>query len=196
MALLVAGVDLSAGRRTGVAIVEARRGSPILLEAYTVGVEEAAWLLASLGVRVAAVDSPLSHATHGAWRLVDIVGRRLGLRLLPPGWRGMRRLVDAALRFTRVALEAGVLVVETHPSSVVRVAGCRDGVELTRRCYAAVLDEPRGRDELDAAVAGCVAYCLLYGCYARVEAVDGSIWLVDPRVCRYPPTTGPRDSPG
>ncbi len=193
MPLLVAGVDLSAGGRTGFALVEVGRGGPVLLESYTLGFREAAWLTVSAGIAAAAVDSPLSHATLRAWRLVDLVGRRLGLRLLPPGWRGMRRLVDAALYYTSVALNAGVVVIETHPSSAVRVAGCRDAAELVEKCYGAVLDEPRGRDELDAAVAGCVAYCFVAGCYARVEAVDGSIWLVDPRVCGYPPTPGSRD---
>ena len=194
--LLVAGVDLAAGRRTGVAIVGVINGRPFLLESHILGFEEAAWLLRCYGVRVAAVDAPLSHASIGAWRVIDLAGRRLGLRLLPPGWRGMRRLVEAARVLMRVALDGGVSIIETHPSSVVKVSGCGDARSLLERCYAGMLDEPRGRDEVDAAVAGCVAYCFLYGCYARVEAVDGSIWLVDPRVCRYPPTTSPRDSPG
>ncbi len=179
MPILVAGVDAGVGEgRTGVAVAEYRRGSWLLLEAWTTSMPAALGILESLGVAVVAVDSPLSHATRGAWRGIDLVGRRLGLRLLPPGWRGMRRLVEAA----SLLKNRSWVLLETHPSSVARVAGCSSREELVERCFDAVLAEPRG-DALDAAVAACVARCFLSGCWARVEAVDGSIWLVDPGLC-------------
>ena len=180
MGIVVVGVDPGVGeRRTGVAVAEYRRGSWVLLEAWLCSLREARGAVEALAPAVVAVDSPLSPATRGPWRSVDLLGRRLGLRLLPPGWRGMARLVEETLRHLR----GPWLLVETHPSSVVRVAGCRSAEELVEKCFSAVVADLGERDVADAAVAACVARCLVSGCWARVEAVDGSIWLVDPSLC-------------
>ncbi len=190
---IVIGLDPGArGRSTGAAIAEYRGKGGIILEAYTLTMSEARGLIDSLDPHVLVIDSPLSHPERGPWRSVDLLARRLGLRVLPPGWRGMRRLVDET---TRLLLSIGSqpLVLETHPSSVLRVAGC-GFEELLERLGCTLLDRPSNKHERDAVIAACVGVAFLSGRWARIEARDGSIWLVDPIVCRYPPTTDSRGS--
>ncbi len=181
MTIIVVGVDAGVGEgRTGFALAARTRGAWVLLEAWRTSLENTAGLITALSPLAVAVDSPLAHATTGAWRRVDLLGRRLGLRLLPPGWRGMRRLVEEVRRHI---LPLSPVLLETHPSSAVRVSGCRGSRELLRACFDALLVEPRSRDEEDAAVAACVARLFVEGRVARIEASDGSIWLPEPTLC-------------
>ena len=182
MALVVAGVDPGLGpRRTGIAIVVRSGSKWVLIETRLVSLEEAAGILEALRPHVVAVDSPLSPPPPGSpWRRVDLLGKRLGLRLLPPGWKGMRRMV---MRVVQLLVERGLPVIETHPSSVVRVSGCRSAEVLVALCFDVVLARPASRDEWDAAVSACVARMYAEGRIARIEASDGSIWLVEPGLC-------------
>ncbi len=196
----VVGVDPGVrGRSTGVALVEYGASSSIVWGLYTVSLYEALFLVNSVRPWVLVVDSPLSlPAGAQPWRSVDLLARRLGLRVLPPGWRGMRRLVEGVLGFLS-GVEGDPLVLETHPSSVLRVTGC--GFEkLVERLGCRLVADPSTSHERDAVIAACVGVAFLRGLWARIEARDGSIWLVDPIVCRYPPTPdssdGFADKPG
>ncbi len=181
MTLLVVGIDAGVGEgRTGFAVATRTRSGWVLLESWRTSLENAAGLVRALTPIAVAIDSPLAHATTGAWRRVDLLGRRLGLRLLPPSWRGMRRLVEEV---RRLILPLGLTLLETHPSSAVRISGCRGSRELLRACFDALLAEPRSRDEEDAAIAACVARLFVDGRVARIEASDGSIWLPEPTLC-------------
>ncbi|AEM39719.1 protein of unknown function DUF429 [Pyrolobus fumarii 1A] len=178
--MIILGVDPGLRRGgTGVAVAEYRGGRAMLLDVRATSLVEAAWLAKSLEPHVVVVDSPLS-LPSGPWRRIDLVGKRLGLRLLPPGWRGMRRMVEEVTRLFR----GGWLLLETHPSSVVRVSGCPSGEALVENCFDSILSSWSTRDELDAAIAACVGVAFIAGFWARIEASDGSIWLVDPMVCR------------
>jgi predicted nuclease with RNAse H fold len=128
---------------------------------------------------VIAIDSPLSHAE--TYREVDLVMRRMGYRVLPPGWRSMRMLIDRSLRLKKVFEENNIVVIETHPYSALKSSGCNDYDALLSKLGISV---PRvlSRDEYDALVAAIVAKYYTSDEALKIEARDGIIYLL-PRIC-------------
>ncbi len=133
------------------------------------------------GARIAAIDSPLSHAP--GYRRVDIAMKRAGYPVLPPGWRGMRMLVERSLRLADALRRHGVVVIETHPRSALRSSGCSDPGEAAE---AMGIEAPRltglRRDAVDAVVAALVAYAYASGQARVISDADGEIYLL-PRLC-------------
>ena len=128
---------------------------------------------------VIAIDSPLSHAR--GFREVDLVMKREGYKVLPPGWRSMKMLIERSLRFKQVFEKHNIIVIETHPYSALKSSRCREYDELFDKHG---IKTPRllSRDEYDAIVAALVAKYYVEDRAFRVEARDGIIYLL-PRIC-------------
>jgi len=128
---------------------------------------------------VVAIDSPLSHAE--TYRQLDIELKKRGYRVLPPGWRSMRMLVDRSIRLKNILEENGIVVIETHPYSVLKSSGCGDYEDLFKKTGVSV-DKILTRDEYDAIVAAIVAKHYVMDNVLRIEARDGIIYLL-PKIC-------------
>ena len=128
---------------------------------------------------IIAIDSPLSHAI--TYREVDLVMKRMGYRVLPPGWRSMRLLVERSLRLKRFFEENNIVVIETHPYSALKSSGCE---EYDKLLEVHGIKPPRilSKDEYDAIVSALVAKYYAEGRALKIEARDGIIHLL-PRLC-------------
>lgn len=157
---LVAGIDLAVRRPSALCIAK----PPIVLYISFVRNEYIPLLLSGLGVRVVAIDSPLSKP-KGPWRRVDVLARKAGLKVLPPGWRGMRVLTEEGIRMKEELERKEIEVIETFPRAVKG--------EL-RYVYAYVED----RDLKDSLKACAVAYAYVLGEVKVVKAEDGAIYYI------------------
>ncbi len=174
--VVVCGVDLRgvARRPSGVALL----GEGLLYVGVFHEDAELLELVKAYGPSVAAVDAPLSPAE--GFREVDREMLRRGFRVLPPGWRGMRALVERAARLSRELASLGVTVIETHPRSALAASGCTAGTLL--RMHGVELGRELTRDELDAIISAIVARYYAEGARAEVRGLDGCIYLL-PRLC-------------
>ena len=128
---------------------------------------------------IIAIDSPLSHAN--GFREVDLLMKKKGYPVLPPGWRSMKMLIDRSLRFKSLFEKNNIVVIETHPYSALKSSGCSDYDELLE---VHGIKPPRilSRDEYDAIIAALVAKYYAEGRALKIEARDGRIYLL-PRIC-------------
>lgn len=174
----VAGLDPSGSerRRSGLAILDDNDLIYLNMPRSDSDIVEA---VLSYMPAVIAIDSPLSYAER--YREVDLLMKRLSYRVLPPGWKGMRKLVERSISLKRVFEGRGVAVIETHPRSALKSSGCRDFEELLSK-HGIALNRAASRDEYDALVAALVAKHYVSGSALKVEARDGAIYLL-PRVC-------------
>ncbi|RUM46955.1 MAG: DUF429 domain-containing protein [Hyperthermus sp.] len=186
MPLRLAGIDLSASskHRTGIAVVEGRRGAWRVVhlseEAYSD--HDIKELILGFNPAVTAVDAPLTKPSRGGFRDVEAMVLRLGARLLPLTLKPMVMLAERGVR-VRELLSPYTIVVETHPSSVLRVAGCSIRV-LSGLLGLRNVREPLGRDERDALVAALVAVGFAEGVAVSVGGRDGWFALLRPGICR------------
>ncbi len=179
----LAGLDLAGSEKriTGLAIGDSTGRVLLLREAGED--KEILELLIGHRVTLVALDAPLSHAQ--GYRHVDLEARRRGFKLLPPGWRGMRMLVERALRLGERLEANGVRVIETHPRSALLNAGC--SYDEWRRCLSSYLSlediEVRrlSRDLVDALIALAVAVSYAKGAAEVIKGNDGEIWLLPGR---------------
>ena len=174
--VVVCGVDLRgvARKPSGIALL----GERLLYVGVFHEDEELLDLVRVYRPSVAAVDAPLSLAE--GFREVDREMLRRGFKVLPPGWRSMRVLVERAVRLSRALAELGVAVIETHPRSALAASGCT--AETLLKMHGV---EPRRgltRDELDAVISAIVARYYAEGVRAEVRGADGCIYLL-PRLC-------------
>jgi predicted nuclease with RNAse H fold len=173
----VAGVDLrGSGRKpSGIAILHDK--GLYINRLYSD--EEILRRLLEFNVKIVAVDSPLAHSS--SFRHVDKTMIKLGLRVLPPGWRGMRMLVERGIKLASSLSSLGILVLETHPRSALKTSRCGNLGELASKMG---VPQPSGlsRDEEDALIAAFVSLKFLQGEVIEVEGVDGRIFLLPP-VC-------------
>jgi len=177
--VIVAGLDPSASPRkySGVAVLDDY--TPIHVSRLKSDLEIITTIL-SFKPLVVAIDSPLSHAE--TYREVDLILKRMGFRVLPPGWRGMKLLVERSLKLKKLMEENGVAVIETHPLSAVRSSGCKDHISLLAQ-HGIVFERELSRDEYDAVVSALVARYYVSGSAVKIEASDGVVYLL-PRICR------------
>jgi len=94
-----------------------------------------------------------------------LAARQLHARLLPGGTPPMRALAAIGYSIKHLALEAGTLPLETHPSTAYKVLGI-DRDEATRLL---------GRHAADALVAAATAACYVEGKALIVEAGGGRL---------------------
>jgi predicted nuclease with RNAse H fold len=174
--VVVCGVDLRgvARKPSGVALL----GEGLLYVGVFHWDEELLELVRAYRPSVVAVDAPLSPAE--GFREVDREMLRRGFRVLPPGWRGMRALVERAVRLSRELASLGVTVIETHPRSALAASGCT--AETLLRMHGVEPCRELTRDELDAIISAIVARYYAEGVRAGVSGADGCIYLL-PRLC-------------
>ncbi|UXD22898.1 hypothetical protein IPA_09400 [Ignicoccus pacificus DSM 13166] len=143
--------------------------------------------LSGLGVRIAAIDSPFSLPSEGVWREVDLIGKRIGLKLLPPGWKGMRRLVVETLKLLEELRRRGIVTIETFPS----------GIESDCTFYYIDHKQYPNKDLLDSCLAATAALGYVLGEALSLWAEDGEIILPSrcvklPRAPRFGPSSSLR----
>jgi len=112
--------------------------------------------------RILVVDAPLHRPYKGFRPAERDVMRSLGARLLPGGTPGMQKLAQLGLSIRSLAEEAGITVLESHPSTQRRLG------DLSLRSPG-----PHARDAVTLLL---VAAAYLAGCY--VEYNDGYSRLV------------------
>ncbi|HIQ02838.1 MAG TPA: DUF429 domain-containing protein [Desulfurococcales archaeon] len=138
--------------------------------------------IVEFNVKVLAIDAPLSHAK--TYRKVDLEMKRRGFKVLPPGWRYMRILVERAIKLKSILERYGIVVIETHPKSALKNSGYKDYKQLIKSHL--ILDElvleSLSKDEIDSLICLLVAYYYVKGCVDKVEAEDGVIYLL-PTLC-------------
>jgi len=128
---------------------------------------------------VVAIDSPLSYAD--GYREVDLCMKKLGFKVLPPGWRSMRMLISRSLAFKEVFERNNITVIETHPLSAFKSSNCASLEELTSK-FKMELPRKPSKDEADSLIAALVAYSYITKSVFKVEAHDGIIYLL-PKIC-------------
>ncbi|ABM80313.1 DUF429 domain-containing protein [Hyperthermus butylicus] len=187
-ATTVAGIDLAASphRPTGVAIAwrttDKWRLTSVTTASYTDS--QLIDLLAGSGVQIVVVDAPLTLPETGGFRRVEKLFLRIGARLLPLTIGSMRKLAARAARLAKTLRDLDMEVYETHPASVLRIAGCNSVEELLRVIgIDAGQPLPASRHALDAVVAVTVAVCIVEGCAESVAAEDGEIFYIRRKIC-------------
>lgn len=134
--------------------------------------------------KVIAIDSPLSSTKKG-FRKVDIIMKRKGYPVLPPSWRGMRKLIIRSLKIVDILNRHGITVIETHPRSALRSSSCRNAVDLFINVFGKYENEwISSKDLCDALISSLVAKYYVEKNIVEVRASDGVIYLL-PRVCSH-----------
>ena len=180
--LRVGGLDLAGveSRPSGAALLDGDRLFLALL--YTDS--EICGFFREKKPRVIALDAPLGFPASGKkLRDADRALLLMGLRVLPPVWSGMKKLVLRALRLVECLYNMGVGVVETHPASALKTSGCRSLQELLEAAGLKPLARKHvSRDEADAAIAAIVAKYFSEGRASCITRIDGEICLL-PKIC-------------
>ncbi len=178
--VIVAGLDLAAYQHhpSGVAVLS---DNSVLFIGVKHSDPEIIGLIKSYKPRIIAIDSPLSHAQ--TYREVDILMKRRGYPVLPPGWKTMKPLVDRAIRIKKILEGNSIVVIETHPKSALKSSGCKNIDELLKNTNIMIgFKKKLTRDEADALIAAIVARFYVEGRAYVVAARDGIIYLM-PRIC-------------
>ncbi len=117
-ALLAAGIDLGAGKSPhGIATIRCDRQICIAERLVTShGIYK---VIQKLPVAPAAIDAPLSPPYRG-FRDCEKRALRLGAKLLPGGFKSVKKLSLLGYSLKMLLEEAGALVYETHPTSFAR----------------------------------------------------------------------------
>ena len=174
----VAGIDPSLRRPSGVAVIEGGRLKSWLADWGDVARDVS-------GSLVIAIDAPLTLPKSGYFRDVDKAMVRLGLRVLPPGWRWMRELALRSIELASRLREGGSIVIETHPRSVLKYLNIGSLEELASLLGVTINEVNGGRDAVDAAVCALVAYSYVICASESVKGSDGEIYLVSRRVLNH-----------
>ncbi len=177
--ICVGGLDLAAleKRSTGIAVI---CNNELILIGIVHKDEEIFEIFDKYRVKVIAIDAPLSHAK--GYRKVDLKMKRLGFKVLPPGWSSMKMLVDRALKVKSLFEKKNIKVIETHPLSALRSSGAHNLNELLKYMGINIAVKNREllkiRDVADAVIAAIVAKCYIESRILVVEDVDGAIYLI------------------
>ena len=124
-------------------------------------------------VSVVAIDAPLSHAK--GYRKVDLKMIKSGFKLLPPGWKGMKMLVERAIKIKKKLEKNGIEVIETHPLSALKNANYNLGAFINLKNINL---NDLSKDVVDAIVCSAVAWAYVIGKVEIVKDVDGEIVLL------------------
>jgi hypothetical protein len=177
----VVGIDLAGtpSRASGFAVLREKTISSSLLYSD----EEIIDRCTEESPDLVAIDAPLSKPRKGGFRESDLGLVRRGLRVLPPGFKGMKGLTARGMRLSRRLKKQGLKVIEVHPrSSGVLLFGTSD-----RKAWVGSLKAKGYRlritksiHEIDAALAAVTGFLHLK---RKTEAVGrrGKIILPLPR---------------
>jgi predicted nuclease with RNAse H fold len=141
------------------------------------------------GVRLVAVDAPLSLPVRGSLRPSDLALLRMGFRVFPPTFSGMRSLTLRGISLSRKLRGEGVRVIEVHPRTSGRILfGTPNRMEwarlLARRGWR--VKGGTGNHELDACVSALTGLLHLKGRTLEVGKGRGRIsipsvsWIPSP----------------
>ena len=175
-----AGVDLSASQSRPTSICVVVEGVLSFCDRSISNTEITTLILRFKGKIVVAIDAPLSIVDKG-FRPVEKLLIRDGFKLLPLGLPGMRKLALRAIELKESLEKKGIVVIETHPSSALKSAGCTrsNGIGCLRK-FVVIPDETifESRDDVDAAIAAVVAWSYITG-HVRVYSASGdTIYLL------------------
>ncbi len=133
---------------------------------------------------VVAIDAPLSFPKNGFIRDVDKKMISLGLRVLPPGLKGMKLLTGRAIKLCNELRSIGIEVIETHPRSVLKSSGCLDVESLLEKLNIErkTVAFQGHKDLTDAVLAAIAAFCLDHGCSYSVVGNEGTIYVLS-KIC-------------
>ncbi len=176
--MIVAGIDPAATSRrpSGVAVIS---NTTLLFIGKAYYDQEIIDIMRSTKPVVVAIDAPLSPSDK--YREVDLLMKRSGYPVLPPGWKTMRLLVIRGMKLRETLQRYGIAVIETHPKSALKSSRCSSPDELFSR--TGINPGKRlTRDEEDALIAALVAKYYVEGKARSISAVDGVIYLL-PEIC-------------
>jgi hypothetical protein len=128
---------------------------------------------------VVAIDAPFGFG-DGFIRKVDRRMLSLGYRVFPPGFSHMRDLTLRATDLVKKLKELNIIVIETHPKSVLKSSSCRSVELLAEKLAIKNIEQvSKGvKHIVDALLAAIASLCYDLGCSDVVEDIDGAIWLV------------------
>ena len=158
--MAVVGIDLAGvpWRPTGFAVLKQKRVQVITL--YTDEKIIEACLQAR--PRIVAIDAPLSAPRKGGLRSCDRELIRLGFRVLPPLFGGMRKLTQRGIKLSRCLRKHDLKVIEVHPrTTALLLFGSTERKawveELRRRGYKITGKEtPHELDAVISAITGAL----------------------------------------
>lgn len=140
--------------------------------------------------QIISVDSPLQYPREGAFRDCDILMKREGIRPLPPTWRGMKKLVDTAIKLQKAVNRR---LIECFPTGAISLAYGRLRKEEYLRVFLGIINgeglEIRTKfrftkDALDALI------CAITALYARAGRLD-KLMIFEGKECKvYLPRLG------
>lgn len=117
----IVGIDLAlpGRRKTGIAVINTITCS---IDVWLVDSAQLPDFVLNLeNIELIAIDAPLGLPKYGINRLIELNAKKLGLKLLPPLLGGMKKLTEFGIKLKNVFKEAGIKVIEVHPSSTLRI---------------------------------------------------------------------------
>ncbi len=183
---IIVGVDLGHPRKksTGVCIYSEDTDKYVIL---TVTPVELLSLLVSMRERVdvVAIDAPLSLPRSGIERDLEKHCRRLGLRLIPPLLGPMRRLTICGICIKDVLEKLNMIVLETHPSSCLKLAKVsrEDILHIVRD---KILSDGRlDRHGVDALICCLVALAYVKSIHIELKVGEDSLILFNSKLIQW-----------
>ena len=126
-------------------------------------------LISRIRPRVIAIDSPLSYARSGSFRMCDLEARRRGFMVLPLSMPSMAKLTARGVRLKQRLCEKGYEVIEVFPTGAFRALGLtppkRDLAKAIEglRSLGLRISDIGSVHEVDAVMAAYVAYLYVKG---------------------------------
>jgi predicted nuclease with RNAse H fold len=177
------GVDLTASQSRPTSICAVIEGVLSFCDRKSSDYEITSLVSGFRGRVVVAIDAPLSIVNKG-FRPVERLLIKNRFRLLPLGLTGMKKLAVRGVRLRESLEKKGIVVIETHPSSALKSAGCsREDVIKCLRKFVVVPDDSifKSKDDIDAAIAATVAWSYIIG-YIKFYSTEGDTIYLLPEI--------------
>ncbi|TDA32386.1 MAG: hypothetical protein DSO02_05490 [Hadesarchaea archaeon] len=130
------------------------------------------------GVKLVAVDAPLSFPKHGSLRPSDLALIRMGFRVFPPTFSGMRSLTSRGISLSLNLRKKKIVVIEVHPKTSGKILfGTSKREEWARTLVKRgwEIKGKKGIHELDACVSAITGHLYLLGKTIEVGGKGGII---------------------
>ena len=136
-------------------------------------------LLHKIDPNFISIDSPFSYPEFGGFRNCDKRMKELGMKPLPPGWRGMRKLVEIA---TMLIKEFPSNTIECFPTGSLNIKYKRLTAEIYIKTFLKILIEENlsihtkfvfKKDALDALICALASKHLLLGELDKLLIIKG-----------------------
>ena len=159
--MILAGVDLAVKRPSAYAIAKASGGRSRCLKLGKTNNYDLVKIISKSNIIV--LDAPLHPPYKGFRRIERKAQRYYKAKLLPGGTPGIQKLSVIGYSLFTLMVEAGRIVVETHPGSIRKTLGLPESTF--------------DKDIVDAAVALATGLCLLEDDALVIEDIDGVMIL-------------------